>query len=354
MALSALLALVESCSSRAQASAPVTLEWNAPAGCSGSRDVLERVRKLTNSSEFGDKQLQAEATIARGDRGRLHLKLVLHAGNLVGERDLVGRTCEDLAGATAVVLALLLRSPEPLRGGDLEGSDARRAGDGNVEESDASSTGGAGQPPPAALASPAPAPASLGEVGKPASEPAAGNSKDARLPRRWHGVVQVPLLSMGLGPLPRPSIGSLLGAGVVFERWSFLAEGGAWRRQTIRAHDQADAGASVRRIEGAARSCRAIPFGRFQVAPCLRVSLQHIWTLGTGVHVASRTAEATWLAAAVGVQARYQIVHWLRVFGGIDAHVETSRPRISIDGVGSLGQLWPVALTITVGSEWIL
>jgi hypothetical protein len=133
-----------------------------------------------------------------------------------------------------------------------------------------------------------------------------------------------------------------------------LAEGGAWLKQALKAPDQPDVGATVQRFEAAVRSCRAVPFGDFELAPCLRVSVQHLSTRGTGGHVAARTAETTWVAAGAGVQARYQLRHWFRVFGGVDVQVQTSRPRISVDGVGSLGQLWPAALTITVGSEWIL
>lgn len=158
---------------------------------------------------------------------------------------------------------------------------------------------------------------------------------------------------MGVGPLPGPSFGFGLAAGILRERWSLLAESAMWLKQELNAVDQLDAGGEVHRVEAALRSCRGFRFGRLEVAPCLRVAWQTLWARGTGVQVAARTATASWVAVGAGAQARYQFSDWFRGFAGLDAHFETGRPRLSIDGVGELAKLGPMAFTITLGSEWI-
>lgn len=329
---------------RAQ-SEPVALTWQAPAGCSSAEDVLARVRRLTQAAQLSDRQLRVEASVVPRDAGRLHLTLMLRSGGLVGERNIDGRSCDDLAGATAVVLALLLRSAEPLDSSDLDGPDP---GDGAAASSPATAFS------ESQSAAQAPSSAPVSNQAPPAASLRAAQPERTSSPRRWHGIVQVPLVALGVGPFPRPSAGFSLAAGASFERWSLLAEASYWLEQALKSREQPAAGAKAQRVEAALRSCRAIPFGQFELAPCLRASVQHVWARGTGLHVASQTAQVTWFAAGVGVQARYHIVPWFSVFGGVDAQVETARPRLFINGVGSLGQLWPAAFTITLGSEWIL
>src|SRR4051812_8965150 len=62
---------------------PVALTWTAPAGCSSARDVLARIRKLTKAAPLPERQLHAEATVEARDHKRLHLTLVVRAGELV-------------------------------------------------------------------------------------------------------------------------------------------------------------------------------------------------------------------------------------------------------------------------------
>ena len=331
---------------RAQAPEPVLLEWNAPAGCSGARDILSRVRQLSQAEPLSDKQLRVVATVWPIERARLHLRLVLRAGDLRGERNIDGQTCEDLAGATAVVLALLLRSAAPLSDDALDGQQASAS---RAKGAAQAGTTSGDEAAATALVSP-----SSSEIAQPAQLPAARDPGDERTRRRWRAILQLPLVALGLGPVPGPSVGTAVAGGTKLELWSLLAEGAVWSQQTVRSRDQPDSATRVRRIEAALRGCRALPLGRFELAPCLRVSLQHVWARGTGTRVSARTAGASWLAVAAGLQARYRVSPWFRVFAGVDANVEAARPRISIDELGELGQLRAFAFTLTLGPEWIL
>src|SRR5213078_3096462 len=109
--IAALVALLAPTRALAQSSEPpLDLHWDAPAGCPSERYVRDRIRKLAGSARSTDAPVRAEATVTRSDDGQFHLDLAVHVGDLVGARKIDGRSCEDLAGAAAVALALLLRS----------------------------------------------------------------------------------------------------------------------------------------------------------------------------------------------------------------------------------------------------
>jgi hypothetical protein len=154
--------------------------------------------------------------------------------------------------------------------------------------------------------------------------------------------------------MPEPSLGGALATGLWIDRWRILAEANLWQGQELTATTQLPAGADVDRFAATLRTCRTFPFGRFELAPCVHVSLQHVSARGKGPHIAARTEASTWVAPGVGVQARYRLAAWLGLLTGLDARIEGSRPRIAIDGVGRVGQLGPAAVKIELGLEWIL
>src|SRR3954469_15281520 len=96
----------------AQAHEPVTLKWDAPTACGSAEEVEARIRRLLGPTRVST-SLRAEATITPNEAGDWHLKLLIYAGDLVGERNLDGKSCDDLAGAAAVALTLLLTSDQP-------------------------------------------------------------------------------------------------------------------------------------------------------------------------------------------------------------------------------------------------
>src|SRR6185436_12485578 len=81
---------------------------------------LERIRAIAGSLTQRESRLRADGTITKED-GHFHLRLVVRDGELVGERNIVTDSCEDLAGAAAVALGLLLRSETPLTERELGG-----------------------------------------------------------------------------------------------------------------------------------------------------------------------------------------------------------------------------------------
>jgi hypothetical protein len=365
LVLVCLLGLFSAARVRAQQADLIDLEWTAPPECPRLVEVQARIRKLAGSLKPSATPLRAEATVTRNDDGGLHLRLAIHAGKLVGERNIDGKSCRDLASATAVNLVLLLNSPVPLAQNDLAWHTAPNAEtphDGSSHDdsvhNDAAHNSDAGgdsaNKPSAAADSPTipPKPASVAPEAQPT--PAHAEHSESGPPRRWHVLLQLPLFALGIGPLRVPEPGIAAAGGVSFDRWRILAKGTAWfpRQASVTANFQ-QYGGDIDRATGTLQVCRALVSSPLEIAPCALVSLEHVSARGTGAHVAAHTAAATFLAAGLGVQARVYVTSWLSLNAGVDAQLETSTPQISIDGVGPVEELLPAAATGTLGSEWM-
>ncbi len=341
---------------RAQPVQSFELTWTAPPGCPAQAQVRQRVEALVGAARPAKEPLSAAGTITQTGDSRFRLMLVVRSGDLVGERNIESTSCADLAGAAAVTLALLLRSEEPL--GDL----AQLPPEG--------STGATGRSPSTSpRKSDGTSPERAGSESRPKgdqeatkdtededTESAAPGARDsaASSSRALHGLVQAPRVALSLGPLPNPSFGLGLAGGVSFADFRFLLEGEKWWEQSVASEDFPGFGADVDRITVTARGCRELRWQRFTVAPCLTLSIEHIRAVGTGPELEPRSQRATWLAPSAGVQGLLHLTSWLSLVASLDAHIEASRPQITIDGLGDVAELAPAAVTIIVGSEWIL
>lgn len=87
----------------------VALTWHAPAGCPTQQDVLGAVERLVGDAPApGGSPAAAEATVhAVADRGYIvELEVVVPTGKT--QRTAAGRTCREVADATAVLVASLV------------------------------------------------------------------------------------------------------------------------------------------------------------------------------------------------------------------------------------------------------
>jgi hypothetical protein len=319
---------------RAQAGTTVELTWQAPAGCPQQGEVRDRIQKLAGSPRPTDNRLSADGIISQTDEGRFRLELVVRTGGLVGARSIDSKSCKDLAGAAAITLALLLRSPDPLNQGELNGLGAV-----NPETDSASPAPTA----PASATPPTPAPRRA-EAPPPDADSAPG----------WGFGLQGPLFVLGAGAMPHPSYGFALGAGVSRGTWRLSLVAAEWLRQSLTAERLPGYGAELDHQSATLSLCRAFRWQRFELAPCLTATLEHVSARGTGNHVTPRSESALWVAPGAGAQSRLHVASWFALFAQIDGQIEASRPQIAIEGLGNIGQLGPAALSVTVGSEWIL
>jgi len=389
--------------------AGLTLRWQAPAGCPQQAAVRDRIKALTGTARSTSAGLQADGTITQTGNARFHLKLVTRSGRLVGERSLDASSCENLTGAAAVSIALLMRSNEPPSDAELAGKPANganadganangtngsganangaNASGGNASGPSSPTANGATTPNPANSSStPAASTNSVSAAGTQASsstataiathshpdaakaaQPETRNPDDSdaadgeiierpirESPRKWRVLAQMPLATMSIGPLPKPSWGVSFAGGASFEKVRLLLGGSAWLRQNVASAQSPDFGADVDRLTGTLKACPTLEQTTFEVAPCLVLSLEHITARGTGVGVTARSEQATWLAIGAGAQGRLHLKSGLALLIGVDVQIQTARPVLSVDGAGEVGQLGPAAFTASVGPEWIL
>jgi len=302
------------------------LSWQAPAGCPQAEGVRERIRAIAGSLTQRESRLRAEGEVVKED-GRFHLRLVVHDGELVGERSIVSDSCEDLAGAAAVALGLLLRSDKPLTERELRG----------------------GATPETFAAGDSEPPSPPGETTTPVEKRAPADSPPAQ---HWRAIIRAPVVVADFGPLPQPSLGLALGAGVSYEQWRFLLMGELWLNQTIHGTDLPSYGADAGRQTAALVVGRGFRFESFEVAPCLTLALERITARGVGAGVVPIEQSASWISAGAGVLGSLHLGTTAALVAEIGGRIETSRPLIAIDGLGNLRQLGPLALTTAVGAEW--
>jgi len=333
----------------AQSTAPIELKWNALEGCPSADTVLARVHKIAGSTRATPNTLRADATVTQPSDGLFRLRLKIEYGKLAALRNIEGKSCKDLAGATAVALALLLSSDEPLSERDLAGSLPTTGATPSGSEEPNKQGPTPNQPetrPRAAATTAAPTP-----------------SVEAGPPRRWHGLLVAPVGALSVGPLQQVSRGLGLAAGASFDHWRFLAEGKLWaaQRETI-GNLGNDYEVSLDRFTVGARGCRSLFGSRFEFAPCVLMSVHHLSVRGSGPSLVSETDTVTWAAVGIGAQARLFVAPWLGLVAGVDGELQLSRPEvgISLPAAGSpeptaipVEQLAPAAATISVGSQWI-
>ena len=350
--MSLALACFTPIAARAQQVPGLTVRWQAPARCPQQAEVSERVRKLSGSRSSVQGALQADGTITQADDGRFHLKLLLRAGGLVGERNIDSSSCADLSRAAAVAIALLLHSDEPLNAGML-GDEHSLPGARETSEAAGGSTVPAADRPQSENEN-----QSRVDLPKQTqrSEPPGERAQTETLPsgRREHVRLRAPLAASSVGPLPRPEWGVSLAVGASSANWQFWLEGSEWKKQQVPAGDFPGYSASVRRASASLRGCRASRFSAFELAPCLVVSVEHVSAAGAGENVAPQSQQVNWLSAGVGVQGRVYLGSWFSLTLSVDGVIEASRPRIFIGGVGLVDQIAPAAFTAMVGPEWIL
>ena len=306
-----------------QESSMPALSWEAPAGCPQLDEVQARTRAIAGASVRRENQLEAHGEITKAE-GRFHLKLVVPDGKLVGQRNISSDSCQDLAGAAAVALGLLLRSETPLTQSELGGAKKPSAPADTAQ-------------PPASTAPTAPAPAA----------PTAKLSAE----RRWRALLRLPVLVAEVGPLPDSSLGLSLGVGVGYEKWRALVGGQLWLNQTVHGTDLPQFGADVSRQTTTLSIGRGFGRGRWELGPSLTLALERITASGTGPNVTPSKQHALWLGVGADVEGVLYVFESLALFGGLGGRIETSRPVIAIDGLGDVRQLRSLALHTAIGVE---
>lgn len=351
---------------------PIDLRWEAPPGCPQESDVRSRIQKILGSGRH-DSPLRAEGTITRMDR-RFRLELVVRIGDLAGTRGIESTSCEDLAGAAAVEIGLLIHSVEAGAKPNHDESQSPTSPPlGGPGTSGSGSDGGSGlSSPDGSVASPAGPPSDRAkperrtEVASEANEP----TPPTETPRRWHILVQAPIVALGVGPLSGPSLGAGLSLGFEYARWLLQVQGLSWRRQNVPASGFPGYGADVDRIGASLWTCHELRFSRFGLSPCLAAGIERVSASGTGSNILPSSRHTIAMSAGAGLQGRLHLASFVRLLLAVSGEIELVRPQLLIQGLGPLAppakemeppdpptpvyRFAPAALTALLGLEWAL
>ena len=282
----------------APATARADLEWVAPAGCSSRESVLDAVTRALGPSSTADVgAIRARAVVESSGRG---WRVQLSTAN--GERTLSADTCEQLAEAVALILALAI---EPAR--------ARVTA-----------------PPEERAASPANANA---------------NAKDAATPASTAAGASVLAIGAGeladLGTMPSAAVGAEIFAAIRVPPLRIEVAGSLWepQRQTV---PGTSAGGDLTLIAGVAHGCLLPVLDRFELGGCVGAGIDSMSASAFGPILASRGSGA-WMVAAGEARAGFALLPWLAIHAGFGLHVPLTRPSFVIEGVGQVHRPAPVS-----------
>jgi hypothetical protein len=259
------------------------LEWVAPSGCSSRQSVLDAVTRALGSRSTADVgALRARAVVESTGRG---FRVQLSTPS--GERTLDADTCDQLAEAVALILALAVE--------------------------------------------PAPATAQQEERVAPAEKV---NEKPVAPAARAR------LLALGggqladLGTLPGAAVGAEIFAAIRVPPLRIEVAGAFWgtQRQNV---GSTDAGGDLTLLSGVAHGCFLPVLDRFELGGCLGAGVDSMTATAFGPIVASRGA-GTWGVLAGEARVGFSMLPWLAVHAGFGLHVPVTRPSFVIEGVGQV------------------
>jgi hypothetical protein len=270
------------------------LTWRAPAECpSADRVRLAAVLDTTAARPTG--VLVAEAIVepmGSPETRRWRVTLRTRRGAVVGERTIEASTCDGIADATAIVLALALTSA-------------------GAPEADA--VGSTPSMPVEPLAPVAP----VSAVGAPSFGLGVSVAADA-------------------SSLPLPTLGGSLTLAWTAGHARAELDVRRWAPQS-RTLDPFSAGARFSMTSLGARGCWVALGGAgaaLDVSACTGADVHFVSAPAYGVDP-SYDASARWLAVAGGALARFSVATWLKLRTRVEAYVPLSRPTFVLEGGGA-------------------
>ena len=279
---------------------PVDLTWTAPAECPSHDAVLDDVARILSHSSGTRAPASAQAEVARDERGRWHATLRVDARGASSERALEAESCEAIATASALILAIAVEGgmPEP-----------------------------AEPPPTAESKAPAPGP-----------QPAA---PARRLPASHLLVAAAGVVDAGM--LPGASYGAEAALGWTYEATGFrvraLGSANWFADQDVK--PLAGEGGRFSPFAGAIRGCASLQRAAFDVGPCLGAEVDVMTGAGNGsgtglpsTTYTPSTRLGVWESLLGSIAATWNLDTRLAVFVRADAVVPLNPPTFVINFPG--------------------
>jgi hypothetical protein len=301
---------------------PVELSWRAPAACPQRDAVLDRVSRMLGQSRPKTKSVRAQGDIQELDNG-FELHLAIDDGGYGGERRVWAKQCDELGGAAAVTLVLLLTATPGSTPTDL----------------------GFEPPNPDPPKPPNPDPPNPAPPKPPLKIETGGEARRVRF------FLTAPQFALAVGPLPKPAFGIGFGLGVEGAFWSLRVMGQWGLKQRVPSKLPAY-GATVQRATAGLWGCLAIGDRVWTLLPCAHLSVIHLQATGYGPLLRSISQTDTSAAAGLGLLGRVHLSRSVALMVGAGGQIELNRPQILLAGIGPVRKLAPLSATIVFGPEW--
>ncbi|MFT3776626.1 MAG: hypothetical protein QM820_65640 [Minicystis sp.] len=312
-----MLALVRAASADEPPNPRIALRWTAPAGCpAGARVIAEVDRLLGDTGARPPSPLTVSAVVSDDPAGGLRVQLEAAGAGGTRVRELHAASCEALADATALILALMID--------------------------------------PAAVAAAPPAPPAPEPTSPPASKPASSPGPEPTSPPaprptsppapslrpRFH------LLAWALadaGTLPGVAFAAGGAAALSLGALRFELSAGAWPSRSAVIAARPTAGGDVSLVAGSAGACYGLLApGPFDLAPCLAMEIGRLHASGFGVTTPGE-GNALWAAAKGGARFAWSPASRVAIVLRLEAAVPFVRRAFVVENLGEVHRPGPVS-----------
>jgi hypothetical protein len=321
--------LVVAAAAPARAEVPLTLTWDAPAGCPTAADVRAEVERLVRFPPGrAPSPLVAEGHVEARD-GRWRLRLRTERDGLPGERELEADSCASLAHAATLVMALAfgLGAPEPPAPPPPVEERPRPPPRPRVVEAPP-------PPPPIVEAPPPPPPVAPPPKKEPEPEPVIVVAPPPPRPPVTWSVAAESRVSRG----PAPDVGWAVGVGLDATVGRVVAGVRAvgWLPGDVSVASTPPARVQVSGAGATLSLCGlALRRARVSLAGCAFGGGAALAGSSTG-GLTAKSVTAPWYEAGAALRGRLRVAGALHLDLALEAAASVTRPRFALDGQGDV------------------
>ncbi len=323
----------------------VSLDWQAPASCPSASTVLGKVRSLVSGPAASAERVRARGVVSApaGDQN-WQLTLETVQGARTWQRSLRAGSCEELADAGALIIALIL---DP----SLKTEEKPDPGTNPRPDTAAPATAPAGPPapPPAVTARPpaaAPVQPAPSDVPRP-TRPTRPAPETPGSELDFHAAAS----AVGdWGSLPRIAFGAEVAAGVAVKPLALELSAMLLPEVEEVIAQQPKRGGNIALFAAGLRGCYELRGSALDTRLCAGFEAGRLQGTGFGT-ATTDTKNSLWTAARLGGFARYPLVAPLALRFGAEGLVPFSQPQFWLNNVGLVHQPNSVVVRLQLGLE---
>jgi hypothetical protein len=305
----------------------LVLEWQAPAGCPGRGEVLERVRELVAERGVTRTERLVVRVLVTAGAQDFSASLASEQNGAAGNRVLHADTCVSIAEGVALVIALALTPESP-----------------NTED-DAIAPAVEARPVAEPTSSPKATPNRSAEATRVAPKPAPPPTDSRESP-----VFVLGAALLDLGVIAPAAAGVTVGAGVRFAALELTARA-VWLPERRTHVDDQNKGGDFQYLGGDARVCRLFPVSNaVKLAPCAGLELGVVRARPFGT-VERKEPDVVLFAPSASGLLRLGVTRGLSLRFDAGAALPLPRPRFTLQNVVVVRHVPPVTGRFGAGLE---